>query len=100
MDCLIIASPKETGPLTGVEAMASGKLIPTTPVGAMKWRINNLDHHQFFVPGNIIELRNAMLKSIQLSQADLKLIRQATRHQYLRKNRKYSIKIKYWKSLY
>lgn len=40
-DCLIINSLSETGPMTGVEAMASGKLVISKPVGAMETRLNN-----------------------------------------------------------
>ena len=42
-DCLIINSLNETGPMTGVEAMAAGKLILSRPVGAMESRLTNPD---------------------------------------------------------
>ncbi|MBN7817572.1 glycosyltransferase family 4 protein [Algoriphagus pacificus] len=40
-DSLIINSSEETGPMTGVEAMAAGKIIISTRVGAMPGRLNN-----------------------------------------------------------
>jgi len=41
VDCLIIPSLEESGPLVGVEAMAAGKLIISTKVGAMPERLKN-----------------------------------------------------------
>jgi len=39
IDCLIIASKKESGPITAVEAMAAGRLVLSTRVGAMPERL-------------------------------------------------------------
>jgi len=39
-DCLIISSFEEAGPLVGIEAMAAGKLIISTKVGAMQERLD------------------------------------------------------------
>lgn len=39
IDILIISSIEETGPLVGLEAMAAGKIVITTNVGAMKERL-------------------------------------------------------------
>ncbi|SDA78007.1 Glycosyltransferase involved in cell wall bisynthesis [Algoriphagus alkaliphilus] len=41
IDALIINSAEETGPMTGIEAMASGKLIFSRPVGAMRERLSD-----------------------------------------------------------
>ncbi|WP_332910225.1 glycosyltransferase [Algoriphagus boritolerans] len=41
IDALIINSSEETGPMTGIEAMASGKLILSRPVGAMRERLRD-----------------------------------------------------------
>lgn len=43
IDALIINSSEETGPMTGIEAMASGKLIFSRPVGAMRERLRDPD---------------------------------------------------------
>lgn len=40
IDVLIINSAHETGPMTGVEGMASGKLILSRPIGAMPTRLS------------------------------------------------------------
>ena len=41
VDSLIICSPEESGPLVGIEAMAAGKIIISTKVGAMGERLEN-----------------------------------------------------------
>jgi hypothetical protein len=41
IDALIINSSEETGPMTGIEAMASAKLIFSRPVGAMRERLRD-----------------------------------------------------------
>lgn len=41
IDALIINSSEETGPMTGIEAMASGKFIFSRPVGAMLERLRD-----------------------------------------------------------
>ncbi|HSF55770.1 MAG TPA: glycosyltransferase [Algoriphagus sp.] len=43
IDALIINSFEETGPMTGIEAMAAGKVIFSRPVGAMQERLNDPD---------------------------------------------------------
>lgn len=43
IDALIINSSEETGPMTGIEAMAAGKFILSRPVGAMQERLNDED---------------------------------------------------------
>lgn len=45
-DCLIISSRIEAGPYTGIEAMAAGKPIISTRVGAMPERLGK-DYHYF-----------------------------------------------------
>lgn len=56
-DCLIINSLNETGPMTGVEAMAAGKLILSRPVGAMETRLNNSEL-LFNTDSELIDLLN------------------------------------------
>jgi glycosyltransferase involved in cell wall biosynthesis len=54
IDCLIINSSEESGPMIGIEAMAAGKLIISKPVGAMPDRLPN----EKFVFNSIDELNN------------------------------------------
>jgi glycosyltransferase involved in cell wall biosynthesis len=48
IDVLIIPSLEESGPLVGVEAMAAGKLIVSTKVGAMMDRLENCPNQFWF----------------------------------------------------
>jgi glycosyltransferase involved in cell wall biosynthesis len=53
IDCLIIPSPEESGPLVGIESMCAGKIIISTRVGAMQERMRGtlndfwFDHNNF-----------------------------------------------------
>ncbi len=48
VDCVIISSYEESGPLVGLEAMAAGKLIISTDVGAMKERLEEIETQFWF----------------------------------------------------
>lgn len=56
-DCFIISSREEAGPLTAIEAMAAGKVIISTKVGAMQERFNNLC---FWYDGSVSGLKQKM----------------------------------------
>lgn len=63
-DCLIIASTIEAGPYTGVEAMAAGRLIISSHVGAMNSR---LPEYPFFYDGTVAHLVKKMRELINQS---------------------------------
>ena len=48
IDCLIIPSPEESGPLVGIEAMSAGKVIMSTRVGAMEERMKDTLNQYWF----------------------------------------------------
>lgn len=48
IDALIIPSHEETGPLVGLEAMAAGKIIISTKVGAMEERLKDTINNFWF----------------------------------------------------
>ena len=48
IDVLIIPSFQEAGPLVGIEAMAAGKVIVSTKVGAMMDRLDKTDNQFWF----------------------------------------------------
>lgn len=79
-DCLIINSIEETGPMTGVEAMASGKCIISTAVGAMPGRLEN----DFWLtgPSNTLEQVLNNLRNISIEQIFIE--RNRLRNSYLR----------------
>lgn len=71
IDVLVIPSFEEAGPLVGIEAMAAGKLIISTKVGAMKDRLAstknnfwfNVAEHQSFLELDIL-LKNISIEEI------------------------------------
>jgi glycosyltransferase involved in cell wall biosynthesis len=59
-DCVVIASKEESGPLTGLEAMAAGRLIVSSKVGAMPERLP--DHGFWFEePENPLSIQLASI---------------------------------------
>jgi glycosyltransferase involved in cell wall biosynthesis len=51
IDCLIVPSRHEAGPLVGVEAMAAARIILSSPVGAMPERLGDTINDFWFEPG-------------------------------------------------
>ncbi|MQA28706.1 MAG: glycosyltransferase [Luteitalea sp.] len=60
IDAFVIASLNEGGPITGVEAMAAGLPILSTPVGAMPERLEHGTEALFFEPGSAEALAASM----------------------------------------
>lgn len=79
-DCLIINSTEETGPMTGVEAMAAGKCIISTAVGAMKGRIGN----DFWIVGPENPLKQVLGNVASISNEQILMERNRLRSRYLR----------------
>lgn len=94
IDVLIISSFHEAGPLVAIEAMAAGKIIISTDVGAMKSRLEELESFWF----KIDEL-TSLIKNInclnKLSTLELNNISMSYRDKYLQNHRVDSIKEKY-----
>jgi len=86
IDCLIINSKEETGPMTGIEAMAAGKLILSKPVGAMADRLP--DNGSIFV--SIDDLKRKILQLSGLPADEILQAKTVLRERY-RKN--YSISV-------
>lgn len=87
-DCLIINSSEETGPMTGVEAMAAGKLILSRPVGAMETRLNNSE----LVFNTESELIDLLKKINAWTSEKVKSEKVALRNRYLDKYSNESIR--------
>ena len=80
-DCLIISSKTEAGPYTGVEAMAAGKPIISTRVGAMVERLG-IDY-PYFVELNEKSLKKQILKMIQLDIIKVNELSTFLRNKYI-----------------
>lgn len=79
IDCLIINSTSETGPMTGIEAMAAGKLILSRPVGAMPDRINFDD----LIYDSVVEFNNKIRNLLCFSDEKIVHIKNEFRRKYL-----------------
>ena len=95
IDVVIIPSLEEGGPIVGVEAMAAGKLIISTKVGAMEDRLMNSLNTFWFSHENKDSLNKA-IKSVELLSKDRQvIIREELRTLYLKNNSMDVIKFKY-----
>lgn len=83
IDCLIIPSFEDAGPLVGIEAMAAGKIILSTKVGAMMERLNQTTNQFWFDINN----KDSLLKEISIiankSEEEILNIRENLRDRYL-----------------
>jgi len=82
IDVLIIPSYEESGPLVGLEAMAAGKIIISTKVGAMEDRLEGL-HSFWFQIENLTSLQLVITKILNLHESDRLLISESVRQRYL-----------------
>lgn len=99
IDVLVIPSLEESGPLVGLEAMAAGKLILSTDVGAMKERLGGLNAFWFDI--RITKTLEIALKDIQAtSKENLDKLMQANRQRYLTEYQEDKIKEKYRNLIY
>ncbi len=81
IDCLIIASDEETGPLVGVEAMAAGTIIISTDVGAMKDRVG--DKAFWFDINNKLSLVQCIKQVKSMNSENILKIKKEMRQLYL-----------------
>lgn len=86
IDVLIIPSFEESGPLVGIEALAAGKLIVSTKVGAMMDRLYNTNNQFWFDIDNTTSLIETLVEienlDIDLRIAIRKELRELYRHKY------------------
>ena len=91
IDVLIIASKEETGPLVGVEAMAAGKLIVSTKVGAMPERLESIKESFWFDIEDVKTLLPIIDQLNQTSVKDMEVIALKNREIYLDKYSQHNI---------
>lgn len=95
IDVLIIPSYEEAGPLVGIEAMAAGKIIFSTKVGAMEERLNNTKNDFWFEIQKEDSFLELIEKLKQKSQDEIVEIREINRLKYLKMYSKDTIKNQY-----
>jgi glycosyltransferase involved in cell wall biosynthesis len=89
IDILIIPSHEEAGPLVGIEAMAAGKLVFSTKVGAMMERLSKTENNFWFDINNEQSFLYLLEKFENMQPEKIKEIREINRKVYLEN---YSIK--------
>jgi glycosyltransferase involved in cell wall biosynthesis len=94
IDVLIIPSKEETGPLVGLEAMAAGKIIMSTKVGAMMERLENTEN-QFWFENTEASFVREINKLSVLSEKQLSKIKTKNRERYLERYSKEVISSSY-----
>ncbi|MEB2779617.1 glycosyltransferase [Algoriphagus sp. C2-6-M1] len=78
-DALIINSTEETGPMTGVEAMAAGKIVLSKRIGAMPGRLAD---EQLLIDANN-SLENAIESLLKADMETITEIRTRLRNRYI-----------------
>jgi len=95
VDVLVIPSYEESGPLVGLEAMAAGKIIISTKVGAMEERLKETSNNYWFDTDDKQSLLKC-IENLELKTAfELTELAQELRKTYLEKYAKKNIKKQY-----
>jgi len=84
IDVLIIPSHEESGPLVGLEALAAGKIIISTKVGAMTDRLVETKNQFWININDLNTLESEITKLTTSSTVDLRNIAIENRENYLR----------------
>ena len=95
IDVFIIPSFEEGGPIVGVEAMAAGKLIISTKVGAMPERMEDTENDFWFSHDVEHDLQNTIDAIEKLTKTERLKIRQQVRKKYVSNNSIASIRTQY-----
>lgn len=95
IDVLIISSLEESGPLVGVEALAAGKIVVSTKVGAMPERFENFKSPFWFDKDDIKSIGDIIDKLESLSKNERNEIFECYRKLYLEKMSQEVIQKKY-----
>jgi glycosyltransferase involved in cell wall biosynthesis len=95
IDCLIIPSLEESGPLVGLEAMAAGKTIISAKVGAMMERLAGTKNDFWFSINNPQSLATAIDDLQMLPGEERRQISLEVRRKYQEKYRLESIENQY-----
>lgn len=98
IDCVIISSEEESGPLVGVEAMAAGKILISTRVGAMNERIKGICDLWF--NGSVECLSNQIVKVKSLNENEVFNLSKSIRERYKNEYSKSKIASKYQQVIY
>lgn len=95
IDCLIICSSEEAGPLVGLEAMAAGTPIISTRVGAMMDRVENIKKISWMETYSAMALQHSITEIKELNASEITELGSTLREQYLKRYSKKKIQQEY-----
>lgn len=99
IDCLIIPSPEESGPLVGVESMCAGKVIISTNVGAMSERLCSTANDFWYSFGDLDSFKKVYIKVKSLRCNEIESISHSLRTNYIKNYSNESIGNQYLKQI-
>jgi len=99
-DAVIIPSLEESGPLVGLEAMASSRLVISTRVGAMPHRLKGTKNQFWFDINEANTLKDVLDKIKDLTANEIKTIAQQNREVYLSNYAQSIIESQYKKTIF
>lgn len=94
-DVIVISSKEESGPLTGIEALAASRVIISTRVGAMEERLNGLKNQFWFSIEDFNSFSNLIKILKQLEKQELFDICTQNRIRYIQRFSKLSVSKQY-----
>lgn len=100
VDVIIISSFNEGGPIVGIEAMAAGKLIISTKVGAMPERLKNTQNEFFIEQNSLISSLKQSINDLNALSFEEKLkIKSQTREKYIQSSSLEKVKQSFLKAI-
>ncbi|WP_412560340.1 glycosyltransferase family 4 protein [Winogradskyella sp. MIT101101] len=99
-DAVIIPSFEESGPLVGLEAMASARLVLSTKVGAMEERLKDCENQFWFNVNNLDTLKSLIDRISAFYPEDIERIAIGNRKRYLEKYKMETIKSQYKSAIF
>ncbi|WP_418263874.1 glycosyltransferase family 4 protein [Flavobacterium faecale] len=95
IDCLIIGSSEESGPLVGIESMCAGKIIISTKVGAMQERLENTLNDYFYNYDDFESFKEVFFKVKSLNISQVRTISLNLKENYRKKYSQNIVRKKY-----
>ena len=99
IECAIIPAYTEAGPLVGIDAMAAGKVILTTDVGAMPDRLMNTSNDFWFKPDDKESFKKEFERIKSLTDSEVFKIGEKNRNTYLERYSKAAVSEQYINSV-
>ena len=99
-DAIVIPSFEESGPLVGLEAMASARIVISTKVGAMPNRLKNSKNEFWFNINDAQSFENVLGNISRLSASEIREVAKSNRQIYLNNYKISMIKSQYKNTIF